>query len=73
MKLNEMFDDNHEGYIDTESDNTAIKLSDVRKTRLTLRQLNKLRILHDIRNAEKRNKIVDVRIQYGKSTENTGF
>ena len=52
------------GYSDEKEDNSVTKLSDVRKTRLSLAQLNKLRILNDIRKLEKEHKVKDIKQQY---------
>ena len=65
MILNEIFDKEIPGYQDLEDDNTQITQDDLRKTRLTLKQINKLRRMNDIRTTEMQQKIKKVQIQYG--------
>lgn len=69
MQLIEMFNSDAEaemyGNHSTEKDdNTAIKLSDLRKTKLTLAQLNRLRIMNDIHKLEHEEKLETVKNQY---------
>lgn len=45
-------------------DNTALKLSDLRKTKLTLAQLHRLRIMNDVRRLEKEQDLEKIRKQY---------
>lgn len=47
-----------------EDDNTPLKLSDLRKTKLTLTQLHRLRIMNDVRRLEKEQDLEKVRSQY---------
>ena len=47
-----------------EDDNTPLKLSDLRKTKLTLTQLHRLRIMNDVRRLEKEQDLERVRSQY---------
>lgn len=47
-----------------EEDNTPLKLSDLRKTKLTLTQLHRLRIMNDVRRLEKEQDLERVRSQY---------
>ena len=49
---------------DLSQDNSQVKLSDLRKTRLTLRQLNKLRKMNDVRAFEYKQKLKQIRQQY---------
>ena len=53
-----------EAYQDLSADNSQLSLKDMRKTRLTLRQLNKLRKMNDIRAVEYKDKLKLVRQQY---------
>ena len=48
MILNEFFKKEPEAYQDLADDNSQPELGDLRKTRLTLRQLNKLRQMNDV-------------------------
>ena len=47
-----------------DDDNSVAKLSDTRKTRLTLEQINKLRMLADTKLAEYHTKIANIKKQY---------
>ena len=64
MILNELYSRNPEAYQDVAQDNSQPRLGDLRKTRLTLRQLNKLRQMNDVRNYEYKEKLKDIRKQY---------
>ena len=64
MILREVFEKEPEVYQDLENDNSQVQLSDLRKTRLTLRQLNKLRRMNDVRAYEFKEKLKLVRTQY---------
>jgi hypothetical protein len=64
MILNELYHRNPEAYQDVSQDNSQPRLGELRKTRLTLRQLNKLRQMNDVRNYEYKEKLKDIRKQY---------
>jgi len=64
MILNEIYEKSPSAYQDLGQDNSQIKLGDLRKTRLTLRQLNKLRQMNDVRSYEYKEKLKLVRQQY---------
>jgi hypothetical protein len=64
MILQEFFNKEPEAYQDLEQDNSQPQLGDLRKTHLTLRQLNKLRKMNDIRQVEYKEKLKLVRQQY---------
>ena len=64
MKLFEMFDAAIEGYQDVAQDNSQPQKNQLRKTRLTLRQLSKLRQMNDVRTYEYKEKLKDIRKQY---------
>jgi len=64
MILNEIYRRDPEGYQDVSQDNTQPRLSDTRKTRLTLRQLNKLRQMQDVRTFEYKEKLSKIQKQY---------
>ena len=61
------------GYASEEDDQSTLKLSDMRKTRLTLAQINKLRILNDIRTVEHSQKIKSLAAQYKAPAEGGGM
>lgn len=66
MNLNEMFTDDlpSTGHYDEKEDNTPLKLSDLRKTKLTLNQLHRLRIMNDVRQLEHEQDLEKVKVQY---------
>ena len=64
MILTEFYQREPEAYQDLSQDNSQPKIDDLRKTRLTLRQLNKLRKMNDVRAVEFKEKIKLVRQQY---------
>ena len=69
MILNELYQQQPDAYQDLSQDNSQVKLGDFRKTRLTLRQLNKLRQMNDVRNYEYKEKLKLVRQQYAPAPE----
>ena len=66
MKLFEMFEPAIEGYQDVESDNSRPKWKESRKTKLTLRQIRKLRKMNDVRNYEKASYLKKINAQYSQ-------
>jgi hypothetical protein len=64
MILNEFFKKEPEAYQDLSQDNSQPRLGDLRKSRLTLRQLNKLRRMNDVRSVEYKEKLEQIRKQY---------
>lgn len=60
------------GYQTEKDDNSALKISDLRKTQLTLKQINRLRIMNDIRKLEHEKDINKVQDQYKISTQEPG-
>ena len=64
MLLNEFFHKDSGAYQDLSQDNSQPQESDLRKSRLTLRQLNKLRKMNDVRMYEFKEKLKLVRKQY---------
>jgi hypothetical protein len=64
MILNELYQKDPEAYQDLSQDNTQPRLGDLRKTKLTLRQLNKLRKMNDVRAYEFKEKIKRVKVMY---------
>ena len=51
-------------YQDVAQDNSQPRLGDLRKTKLTLRQINRLRQLNDIRQYEFKEKLKKIQTQY---------
>ena len=64
MILLEFFQQEPEGYQDVAADNSQTTKKDLRKTRLTLRQINKLRQMNDVRSYEYKEKLKHIRKQY---------
>lgn len=64
MILNEIYNKEPEAYQDLSDDNSQPQLGDLRKTRITLRQLNKLRKMNDIRSLEFKEKLKLIKQQY---------
>lgn len=62
MKLFEF--NQQEAYQDVSQDNSQPRIGDLRKTRLTLKQINQLRRLNDIRKIEYDERIKNIKIQY---------
>jgi hypothetical protein len=69
MQLLEMFDAPINGMQDVNSDNSKPVWRTSRKTKLTLKQIRKLRRMLDVRNYEKKKYLENVRKQYGAKPE----
>ena len=66
MNLFEIIEPTPAGYYDEKDDNTPLKLSDLRKNKLNLKQLNRLRIMNDLHKLEHEKKLEKVRTQYSQ-------
>ena len=64
MILNELYNRSPAAYQDLSQDNSQTTLNSLRKTRLTLRQINKLRQMNSVREYEFKEKLKDIRKQY---------
>ena len=68
MILREMFGPQDEkyqdGYYDPKADNSVLRLKDLRKTKLTLMQISRLRMMNDVRKFEQEARIKDIQKQY---------
>lgn len=74
MKLYEMYDAPVQGYQDPAQDQSKYKWGETRKTKLTLRQIRKLRKMLDVRNYEETKNLKKIRKQYTPvSTEQPGI
>lgn len=70
MNLIEMFQQQPAEYESPEDDNTILKgLKDMRKSKLTLAQLNKIRVMNDLRTYEKEKDLERIQKQYGATTK----
>ena len=64
MILTEIYQPVHSAYQDVSQDNSQPRLGDLRKTKLTLGQINKLRRFNDVRTMEYKERLEQVRRQY---------
>jgi hypothetical protein len=64
MIISEIFKPMPDGYSTEKDDNSVLKLSDVRKTRLSLAQINRLRSMNDVRKFEHEQKLTTISKQY---------
>ena len=69
MILNELWERSPEAYQNVAQDNSQPRLGDLRKTKLTLKQINKLRQLNDVRSYEFKQKLDKVQRQYAPAVE----
>jgi hypothetical protein len=69
MKLFEMFDEAVAGYQDVSDDNSKPKWKESRKTKLTLKQIRKLRKMNDVRNYKKVSYLKKIHQQYAPKAE----
>lgn len=69
MIISEIFKPMPDGYSTEKEDNSAVKLSDVRKTRLSLAQINRLRVMNDVRKFEHEQKLTTISKQYKPAEE----
>jgi uncharacterized protein (DUF2235 family) len=69
MLLYEFFDSAIPGRENPAEDNSTIKLDDRRKTRLTLAQINRLRMMNDVRKVEHEQQLKRVSKQYRVQAE----
>ena len=73
MILKEIYEKSPESYQDVSQDNSQPRLGNLRKTRLTLRQLNKLRQMQDVRSYEYKEKLKQVKKQYAPAPAAPGL
>ena len=64
-----MFNPAIEGYQDVAQDNSKPVWKQSRKTKLTLKQIRKLRKMLDVRNYEKKQNLKKIHTQYGPKAE----
>jgi hypothetical protein len=72
MNVFELFDPAPAGSRTEKDDNTVMKLSDLRKTRLSLEQINRMRIMNDVRKLEHEEKLKKVNKQYKTAGADAG-
>ena len=73
MILTELFQKQPAGYQDVSQDNSQPQQGQLRKTRLTLKQLSKLRQMSDVRQYEYREKLKDIKKQYAPPAQAPGL
>lgn len=71
MNLFEFFTKFPKPYQTAQDDSSQIKMSDSRKTKLTLRQIHQLRRMNDVRDIEKKNEVDRLKKIYGKPPAET--
>lgn len=66
MNITEVFDQEttEEEYVDPSSDKEIPQLHDLRKTKLTLADINRLRLIKDVRDFEKKANLGNIKKQY---------
>jgi hypothetical protein len=64
MILNEIYQRSPESFQDIGNDNSQPQMGQLRKTRLTLKQISKLRKMNELRELEFKNKLKDIKAQY---------
>ncbi len=69
MHLFELAEQLPDAYRNEKDDNTVLKLTDLRKTRVTLAHLNRLRIANDVRKVEHEKKLKAISKQYTPAPE----
>lgn len=69
MYIAEIFNEIPSGYRSEKEDNSVLKLSDLRKTPLTLGQINKLRMMNTVRKFEHEKKLDKISTQYSPPAE----
>ena len=64
MNIFELFDPESPGRYTEKQDHSTMKLKDLRKTRLSLEQINRMRMMNDVRKVEHEEKLKKVKKQY---------
>jgi hypothetical protein len=64
MILNEIYQRSPASFQDLGNDNSQPQMGQLRKTRLTLKQISKLRKMNELRELEFKNKLKDIKAQY---------
>jgi hypothetical protein len=67
MILTEIIDDFSATFTDPSRDQSVPKLHDLRKTKLTLAQISRLRMMKDVRDVEKNIRLGKLKQQYGQN------
>jgi len=72
MFITEFFKQDPAGRRTEKDDNSTLRIADLRKTRLTLGQLNRLRMMNDVRKFEHDQKLEDLKKQYAAPAAEAG-
>jgi hypothetical protein len=64
MKLFEFYNASEDSYQEQKDDNSVPELGELRKTKLTLKQISKLRRMYDLRNYEKQQDLKRIQTQF---------
>ena len=64
MRVVDLFENDFPGFRTEKNDNSVQKLGDLRKTRLTLAQIKRLRMMNDVKKFEKQEKVQEISKQY---------
>ena len=64
MKLFEFYNASEDSYQEQKDDNSVPELGELRKTKLTLKQISKLRRMYDLRNYEKQQDLKRIQAQF---------
>jgi hypothetical protein len=73
MFLFEFFENGNSPYQSLDSDNSAPKWGERRKTRLTLQMLAKMRAMREVRSFERADNLKMIRTQYGPPPGDSGM
>jgi hypothetical protein len=69
MFIADIFEDIPEPYRDEKQDNSAKKMGELRKSRLTLAQIKRLRMMNDLKKYEEQKKVESLSKQYKPAVE----
>jgi hypothetical protein len=69
MLIAQLFENDIPGYQNSQDDKSVLKMGDSRKTRLTLLQINRLRMMNDVRKLEHEKHLERVSKQYKAAPE----
>lgn len=69
MLLREFYESENNSWQDAEDDNSAPKFSELRKTRLFLKEINKIRRMREVQSYEKAKDLKRIRKQYSPPTQ----
>jgi hypothetical protein len=71
--LNEFFEPEKNSFQDVSDDNSSPKFGELRKTRLFLKEINKIRKMREVQSYEKANDLKKIRQQYKPASGEGGM